>query len=107
MLRPALDRASGDTGQFRLGRGAGRGPAGNRFAPQARTLICVRSAGRPEAGAFAARRARPIRRVGELAASPKPKVRLAAKEETRQAAKALLAAANAPGPREASLVPTQ
>ena len=44
-----------------------------------------------------------------MAASPSaaqraPEARLAAKEETRQAAKALLASANVPGPRGASLV---
>jgi hypothetical protein len=67
-----------------------------------------RSAGRPEGGAFTARRAQPKRRVGELAASPKPRAagaakrRLADKEETRQAAQSLLAAVNAPGTRGAA-----
>jgi len=65
--------------------------------------------GRPEGGAFTARRAQPIRRVEELDASPSARVsgaaqrRLAAKEETRQAAKSLLASVNAPGSTQSDL----
>jgi hypothetical protein len=59
-----------DAGQFRLGRGCGgRAPASNR-RPAAAVPIPSGAWCRPEGGAYTARRARPLRRVGELAASP-------------------------------------
>jgi hypothetical protein len=96
--------AARDAGQFRLGRGAGQSPAIKQW-PRRSAYRFQSGAWRPPRwGAFTARRAQPIRRVGELDASPlarfsgSPKARLAAKEETRHAPRSLLAL-NAPGPR--------
>jgi len=76
-------------------------PASNRRTPQARRFQAERGAapkGRVHSQEGAAVKARGG--IGRKPVSPRsgaPKARLAAKEETRQAAQALLASVNAPG----------
>jgi hypothetical protein len=90
-------------GQFRLGRGCGGGaPASNRLAPQAPH---IRSGGQayPRRGRVHSQEGAADTARGGIGCKPvsprsgAPKARLAAKEETRQAAQALLASVNAAG----------
>ncbi len=84
--------------------GAGRGaPRLTNGRARRRAPIPSGAWGRPERGAFTARRAQPKKARGGIGCKPvsprsgAPKARLGAKEETRQAAQALLASVNASG----------
>jgi hypothetical protein len=91
-----------DAGQFRLGQGCGgRAPASKRS--RRRRPDSERSVGPPRRGRVHSQEGAAVKARGGIGCKPvsprsgAPKARLAAKEETRQAAKALLASVNAPG----------
>jgi hypothetical protein len=103
-VRDCLRSAFYDMGRgtVQAGTGAGRSPASNTSRRRRHRFQAERGAA-PKGGAFTARRAQPIRRVGELAASPSaPRSGVAEGEACGQGGnapgcKSLLASVNVPG----------